>query len=118
MRRLLIDADSQNKLLVKALRESGHDVLTANEAHLRNALDPEIFAYAIQDNRIILTRNCKDFELLHQQNYLHPGIFACYQYADTSKNMSRRDIVKAIDNIESAKVSVENQFISLNCWNY
>jgi hypothetical protein len=32
--------------------------------------------------------------------------------------MSRQDIDKAIANLEAAKIPLQNQFISLNHWNY
>ena len=57
-------------------------------------------------------------EALHQENSEHPGILAVYQNNDRSKDMSREEVVKAIANIETAKIELTNQFISLNQWNY
>ena len=60
--RLLIDnEDSQDKILVAKLKEAGHDVLTAKDAELLGHPDSEVLAYAVEDNRIVLTRNCNDF---------------------------------------------------------
>ncbi len=73
---------------------------------------------AIISNRVLLTKNCRDFELLHQRNPKHPGILAIYESSSTSKNMSFQDIVGAISNLEAANISLENQFISLNPWSY
>lgn len=53
--RLLIDEDTQDKRLVKLLKEAGHDVLTANEAGLMSQPDPVVFDYAEDDKRIL---NC------------------------------------------------------------
>ncbi len=116
--RLLIDEDSQDKRLVKFLREAGHDVITANEAGLMSQPDPVVLSYASNNNRILLTLNCRDFQALHSANPNHPGILAVYQDANPSKKMSFKAIVKALANLEAANVPLANQFISLNSWNY
>lgn len=116
--KLLIDEDSLAKPLVKNLRKAGHDVVTVNEISLSSQPDPFVLDYARENNRILLTHNCRDFEALHQENPHHPGILAIYRGADSSKNMNRQGIVKAISNLEAANIPLVNQFISLNQWNY
>ncbi|MEC4896364.1 MAG: hypothetical protein SAL07_25675, partial [Oscillatoria sp. PMC 1051.18] len=59
-----------------------------------------------------------DFQELHQLNSVHSGILAVYQYSDPAKNMSYKDIIKAIANLETAEYVLENQFVVLNQWNY
>lgn len=115
---MLLDEDSQAKYLVNLLQAVGHDVLTVNLAGLMNCPDLVVLDYARQDGRVLLTRNCNDFQDLHQANSLHPGILAVYQDFVASKNMSYQTIVKAIANLEAAGYSLENQFIILNQWNY
>ncbi len=80
--------------------------------------DSTVFRYAIDKNRLVLTLNCRDFQALHQTNPNHPGIFAVYQEAAPLKKMSFKIIVKAIANLEAAKIPLTNQFIALNHWNY
>ncbi len=116
--KLFIDEDSLSKPLVKLLRKAGYDVVTVNEVGLSGASDVFVLNYAIEDGRILITHNCKDFENLHEQIITHPGIFAIRNDSNYSKNMSRQDIVKAIANLESASIPLANQFISLNHWNY
>jgi predicted nuclease of predicted toxin-antitoxin system len=116
--RLLIDEDSQAQRLVNLLRNAGHDVITVNEAGLMSKPDTVVLNYAIQQERLLLTRNCNDFLALHKTNPNHPGILAVYQDPDPSKNMSYLSIVKSIANLETSSYSVANQFISLNQWNY
>ena len=116
--KLLIDEDSQAKVLVQLLRKAGHDVVTVNEIGLVGQPDPVILAYAKQNNRVLLTHNCQDFKLLHQQDSNHPGILLVYRDADFSKNMSRQNIVQAITNLEAASISLSNQLFSLNQWSY
>ena len=116
--RLLLDEDSQAKPLVKLLRDAGHDVVTINEVGLTSQPDPVVLDYAKQTYRLLLTHNCHDFEILHRERSIHSGILVVYQNDDRAKNMSRRDIVAAIANLEAANVPLENQFISLNQWRY
>jgi predicted nuclease of predicted toxin-antitoxin system len=115
---LLLDEDSQAKYLVNLLQAAGHDVVTVNAANLANRPDSVVLAFARQSERVVLTRNCDDFLDLHQNDSVHSGILAIYQNADSSKNMSYQDIVKAIANIQAANYKLKNQFIVLNQWNY
>lgn len=116
--KLFLDEDSQAKRLVDLLRGEGHDVLTVNEVGLVRKPDSFVLEYARQEGRLLLTRNCDDFYNLHNINSNHSGIFAIYQYADSSKNMSYSAIVKCIANLESSGLIFTNQFIPLNPWNY
>jgi predicted nuclease of predicted toxin-antitoxin system len=115
---MLLDEDSQAKYLVNLLLKASHDVITANAAGLANRLDSMVLDYARQSRRVLLTRNCNDFQLLHQSNSVHPGILAVYQDFDAFKNMSYQAIIKAIANLEEVGYPIENQFIILNQWNY
>lgn len=115
---LLIDEDSQDKVLIKLLRKAGHDVVTVNEAGLMSQPDLAVFRYAVEKSRVILTLNCSDFEILHEENPSHSGILAVYKNDDYSKDMTFKDLVRAIANLESATFPLANQFISLNHWNY
>lgn len=116
--RLLLDEDSQAKLLVDLLRNANHDVMTVNEANLMGKPDSVVLDYARKNLRLLLTRNCNDFLILHKLNNQHPGILAVYQNFDFTKNMSYQDIVKSITNLEASAVSFENDFICLNQWQY
>jgi len=116
--RLLLDEDSQAKYLVNLLQKVGDNVLTVNEADLMGQADLRVLNYARQQRRVLLTRNCDDFQELHQANPVHPGILAVFQNPDIAKNMSYQAIVQAIANLEQAGYTLENQFIVLNQWNY
>jgi predicted nuclease of predicted toxin-antitoxin system len=116
--RLLLDEDSQAKYLVNLLRAAGHNVTTVAAAGLGSRSDQIVLDYARQQGQVLLTRNCDDFQELHQTSPVHPGILAVYQNSDSSKNMSYQAIVKAIANLETASYVLENQFIILNQWNY
>lgn len=116
--RILLDEDSQAKHLVNLLQAAGHDVVTVNAMNLMNRPDSVVLNFARQDGRVLLTRNCDDFQELHQINSIHSGILAVYQDSDPVKNISYKEIVKAIANLESAEYRLQNQFVVLNQWNY
>jgi predicted nuclease of predicted toxin-antitoxin system len=116
--KLFIDEDTQDKLLVRLLRNAGHDVITVNEAGLMGQTDPIILDFARANSRLLLTYNCDDFEELHKSNPIHSGILAVYRDADSSKDMSFKTIVRALANLEANHIPLVNQFIPLNHWNY
>lgn len=116
--KLLLDEDSQAKYLVNLLQASRHEILTVNQAALAGQPDLAVLSYAKEHAYVLLTRNCGDFHELHLDGPLHSGILAIYQSADESKNMSYKDITRAIANLEKSALSLENQFFILNQWNY
>lgn len=116
--RLLVDEDSAAKTLVRLLHDAGHDVLTADEAGLTSMADAEVLSRAVDDGRVLLTRNCGDFLALSTRVHGHPGILAVYQDADCSRDMGYADIVRAIGNLERAGVSLDEAFIVLNAWRW
>jgi hypothetical protein len=69
--KLYVDADITPKL-ARALRERGHEVLSAHEAGNADASDNEQMAYAVAEGRALLTCNAGDFTT----------IFEDYWYAD------------------------------------
>lgn len=115
--KLLLDEDSQAKYLFNLLQAAGHDIVTVNELNLMSRPDDVVLEYARQSDRTVLTRNCADFQALHQENPDHSGILAVYQNLDPSKNMSYQDIVSSIANLEAASYALKGQFVILNQWN-
>lgn len=60
--RLLLDANLSGRRIAGPLRASGHDVLALSERpDLEGMSDPEVLALAVEENRILVTRNRKDF---------------------------------------------------------
>ena len=69
---------------VQILRNLSYDVVTTHEmgkANLRIP-DDEVLAFAISENRAILTINRKDFKRLHRINPNHSGIIVCTKNDD------------------------------------
>ena len=105
---MLLDEDSQAKYLVNLLQAAGHDVATVSKLDLMNHPDSVVLDAARENERVLLTRNCDDFQELHQANPEHSGILVVYQDSEASKNMSYQAIVKAIDNLETTEYDLKN----------
>lgn len=65
--------------VVKFLRTSNHDVLTAREARQANLkiADETVLSFATGEGRAVLTRNRRDFIRLHLAQPDHAGIVVC-----------------------------------------
>jgi Uncharacterized protein conserved in bacteria len=77
--------------IVKLLRLAGHDVLTTEEAG-NSGLgipDQDVLAYAIRNERAILTRNWDDFRQLHRAHPDHFGIIICKEDLNTERQATR-----------------------------
>jgi predicted nuclease of predicted toxin-antitoxin system len=120
--KLLVDECILDKVLVSKLREAGHDVRTVAEEDLIRKPDHAIFEAAIAHQRMVITVNCVDFVELSERklakNGSHPGVLLVYRYNDPAKEMTHDDIIKAISNLESAKVPLENNCHALNYYQY
>jgi predicted nuclease of predicted toxin-antitoxin system len=118
--RLYLDDDCVQAVLVRLLRTAGHDVQLPADVGLAGRTDPEHLTHAIHEDRVTLTRNYADFELLHllvlEAQGQHPGILVVRRGADTQHAMTPRDIVRAIGNLEAAGVPIADQYIILNAW--
>lgn len=115
---LYLDDCAYSKRLRGLLLDEGHHVVTPFDAGLAGADDLVHFEYATRNRLVIVTKDANDFEELHQQHSQHFGILAICEEADRSKNMSYADIVRAINNLVSADVELENQFYVLNHWRW
>ena len=64
---------------VEALRKLGHDVLTSYESGKAGQAIPDeaVLAFAVNDERILLTLNRKHFIRLHALEPNHAGIIVC-----------------------------------------
>ncbi len=96
--------------VVEALRELGHDVLTAFEAGHANQriTDQDVLAFAIAAGRTVLTINRRDFIRLHRQRPAHHGIVVCTEDPDTMGQAQRIHV--AI----SAEVTLDSSLIRIN----
>lgn len=65
--------------VVMELRHFGHDVLTTHESGRAGIAlpDEDVLAFAVTEQRILLTINRKHFIRLHHLNPDHAGIIVC-----------------------------------------
>jgi hypothetical protein len=69
---------------------------------------------AVEEGRVVLTRNCGEFVRLSAATPSHFGILGVYHDADPSKDMSWNAIVPAVGNVEAAGVPLRGEFLVLN----
>jgi len=83
------------------LRSMGHDILTVQEAGNANLgiPDDEVLAFAIANNRAVVTLNRKDFMRLDMASSEHLGIIVCTNDPDRARLANQID--KAIATLES-----------------
>jgi predicted nuclease of predicted toxin-antitoxin system len=66
--RLLLDANLSPRRVAAKLREAGHDVLAlAEDAAYEGLADPQVLELAASEQRILITRNSRDFAPLARQ---------------------------------------------------
>jgi predicted nuclease of predicted toxin-antitoxin system len=87
------------------------------DAQTIGAKDDAHFAYARQNNLILVTKNPSDFIELHHKATEHAGLFVTYQ-DNLPSDMKAPDIVRAIANIAKADIPIDGQVFSLNDWKY
>lgn len=65
-----------HRAVAEGLRRRGIDVTTTAEAGLMRATDEEQMAYAVRENRVLLTHD-RHFLQLHSSGHTHTGIAYC-----------------------------------------
>jgi hypothetical protein len=115
----LDDCADANDLVVLLL-QAGHAVRTPRTERTRGVLDPAHLAYAAAHGCALITKNPKDFRLLHQQwraqGRLHSGIMLIYDENIVGKDMESADIVQAIGKLLASGVPIANELHVLNHW--
>jgi predicted nuclease of predicted toxin-antitoxin system len=118
--RFYLDDDVAGQLLASALRKAGHDVVLPADVGLAGSEDAVHFAFAVRQQRVLLSRNYTDFENLHDlvvavQGH-HPGLFIIRRDDDPRRNLTPRIIVRAIANLIAAAIPIGDCCIILNHW--
>ncbi len=63
--RIYLDDDLDSNMLIRLLRQAGHEVLSPRDAGTRGVTDIEHLQYAASHQLVILTANAGDFIDLH-----------------------------------------------------
>ncbi len=117
---LYLDDDSADKLLVRLLTADGHDVLTPDPVGNRGLEDPEHFLYAIQNGRVLLTRNHDDYEPLHNlvvgSSGRHPGVLTVRNDNDKKRDLNAKGIVRALRKLIRSGAPIADTLNVLNHW--
>lgn len=76
---------------VEFLRRLGHDVLTVSEAGNAGLAisDPDVLAFAIREQRAVITLNRRDFINLHYHTESHTGIVVCSANPDHEQHANQ-----------------------------
>lgn len=115
-----IDEDLAAPALAALLRKAGHDVRLPVDRGLVGALDPVHFRRAIEDGRVLLTRNWSDFVLLHELVFAsggnHPGLLVVRADNDPTRDLTPRGIVGAIGRLAMSGLPVLGHLHILNHW--
>ena len=117
---LYLDDCADVDTIAALLRLAGHQVSTPRIAGTSGLSDREHLDYAAQHGYTLLTKDPDDFIDLHHQwlatNRTHSGILLIYEDKEISKNMSRTQIVLAIDNLVASALPIANEVHNLNQW--
>jgi predicted nuclease of predicted toxin-antitoxin system len=98
--RLLLDANLSPRRIASKLRKAGHDVLAlAEDAAFEELPDPQVLELAASEQRILITRNSRDFAPLARQwaqdGRPHAGIILIWtldhsQFAEIAAGIERQ----------------------------
>jgi hypothetical protein len=118
--RLYLDDDSTSTLLVRLLRQAGHDVRLPAEIGTAGKKDAVHLLHAVQEDRVCLSHNYGDFEVLHDLVVAvgghYPGLVVVRKDNNPKRDLDARGIVRAIGKLLAAGVPLTDQFHVLNHW--
>jgi predicted nuclease of predicted toxin-antitoxin system len=104
--RLYLDDDSTSALLVRLLRQAGHDVRLPAEIGMSGAKDSVHLMRAVLEDRVCLTHNYDDFEDLHNLVLAvhghYPGIVVVRKDNNPKRDLNERGIVRAVGKLLAA----------------
>ena len=103
--------------VVELLRNLGHDVLTVQEAGNANQRipDDQVLAFAVNQERSILTINRVDFIRLHRRDNEHFGIVVCTNNRNWEQFAARvDDAVKAEESLRGKLIRVLRPSVSIS----
>ncbi len=118
--KIYLDDDVAAALLARLLRQAGHDVQTPVEAGIAGQHDAAHLTHAIQSQRVLISGNHDDFEVLHHlviaSSGHHSGILIVRRDNDLRRDLSPRGIVVAVGKLERAVSDLTDCFYMLNHW--
>jgi hypothetical protein len=118
--RLYLDDCVDDRLLIRMLRDHGHDVLSPREEGTSGQSDLLHLQDAARQSRVLLTKDTDDFEDLreewHEAGRVHAGMILVFEEHLRSKNMTPAQVLTAIGRLEGSGIPLENDAHVLNHW--
>jgi hypothetical protein len=117
---LYIDDDTGDRKLVGLLRKASHTVVLPYEVNRAGESDTPHHLFAVQQKLILVSRNRRDFQALHDlviaTGGSHPGIFIVCFDNDRTRDIKFKGIATSINKVERSGIPCENQVVILNQW--
>jgi hypothetical protein len=111
---IYLDEDAQSEALIRALRARGINVLTTTESAMTNHSDEAQLAFALEQNRVLVTCNIGDFASLHRQwhkaGHDHAGLILIHQQKWGPGELARR-IIRLLAGVSVADLKNRMEFI-------
>ena len=118
--RIFVDENMSSSRLAARLRSGGHDVLRAVDAGLGSVSDDRVLAWAVAEDRAVLTRDHENFAALHDLVMAvggnHPGILVVRFDIDPRHNLTERATTAALEKLEFSRLAVADHIHVLNHW--
>jgi hypothetical protein len=118
--RLYLDDDTASALLARLLRQAENDVEVPRDVSLSGSADGLHLTHAIRGDRVLLSGNHYDFQVLHdllmQSGGHHPGIVVIRRDNDPRRDFTPRSVVAALRNLIAASVPFRDSLHILNQW--
>jgi hypothetical protein len=93
--------------VVALLRNLGQDALTIQEAGNAGDDDPEVLAFAVNNDRAVMTQNRRHFIRLHTQQPNHAGIIVCTHDKNLERLATRiNDAIAGEENLRGKLIRV------------
>jgi predicted nuclease of predicted toxin-antitoxin system len=117
---IYLDDDSASRQLSMLLQNASHKISIPVDLGLSGAPDPMHLTQAIRRQQILLTRNARDFSLLHELVITsgggHPGILLLHFDNDPTRDLTAKGTVAAIAKLENSGLRLSNTLHVLNHW--
>ena len=118
--RLYLDDNLDSDALLGLLQQNGHDAVSPRTVGTLGVADEEHLRYASSNSLIIITANALDFIDLNErwrvQQQQHSGILIVFRGDNPGRDMGFHQIARAVTQIESSGILLENSWHNLNFW--
>jgi hypothetical protein len=118
--RLYLDDDSASPLLAKLLVRAGNDVRLPADVGLSGEADRLHFSRAVQEDRVLLTHNYRDFENLHLLVLAvgghHPGVLLVRRDNDPKRDLTPSGVVRVLSRLSASGLPFRDECHILNHW--